>query len=114
MTKKLIMVLLFILLLSSCSIFNQTPVQIEIVSPTKTIIHPLHKEAMIAIEGKISQMIVEVKNNRARVISSGCPDKICIKTGWISHGHEFILCAPNQVSIRIRFLPGQSKEMITY
>ena len=114
MTKNLIIALLFILLLSDCSIFNQIPVQIEIVSPTKTIIHPLHKEALIPVEGKISLMTVEVKNNRVRVISSGCPDKICIKTGWISHGYEFILCAPNQVSIRLRYLPGQSNEMITY
>ncbi len=114
MIKNLVFVLFFSLFLSNCSITNQTPVQIEIVSPTKTIIHPLHKEAIIPVEGKISQMLLEVKNNRIRVISSGCPDKICIKTGWISHGYEFILCAPNQVSIRIRFLPGQLDEMITY
>ena len=114
MIKKPVIVLLFSLMLSNCSIINQTPIQIEIVSPTKTIIHPLHKEATIQVKGKISQMTVEVKNNRVRVISSDCPDKICIKTGWISHGYEFILCAPNQVSIRIRFLPGQLEEMITY
>ena len=114
MTKKLVFVLLFSLLLSNCGIINEITGQIEIVSPTKTIIHPLHKEAIIQVKGKISQMTVEVKNNRVRVISSDCHDKVCIKTGWISHGYEFILCAPNQVSIRIRFLPGQSDQMITY
>jgi len=114
MVKNSVLVFLLSLLLNSCSIFNQTPVQIEIISPVKTIIHPIQKEALISVEGKISQMTVEVKNNRVRVINSGCHDKICIKTGWISHEHEFILCAPNQVSIRIRFLPDQSEEMITY
>lgn len=114
MIKKLVFFLLFSFLLSSCNLINQSPGQIEIVSPNKTIIHPLHKEAMIPVEGKISQVMVEVKNNQVRIISSGCPDKICIKTGWISYRYEFILCAPNQVSIRIRFFPGQSDEMITY
>ena len=114
MTKKLVYVVLFSLLLSSCRLINQTTGQIEIVSPVKTIIHPLQKDSIIPVEGKISQMLVEVKNNRVRVISSGCHDKICMKTGWISHGYEFILCAPNQVSIRIRFFPGQSDQMITY
>jgi hypothetical protein len=37
-----------------------------------------------------------------QVISSPCPEKICVKTGRISKPGQWIACLPNRVFISIR------------
>jgi len=38
---------------------------------------------------------------KVRVKESSCPNKICVKTGWIKRSGEIIVCAPNEVTVRI-------------
>ena len=44
---------------------------------------------------------VECSNGQIRVISSECPDKICVKKGFISMTDESIVCLPAKVIITI-------------
>ena len=41
------------------------------------------------------------KNNAAAFLHSGCPDKICVKTGYIKYPGQSAVCLPNRVSIHI-------------
>ena len=50
---------------------------------------------------EIENMKIEVKNGKIRVLSSDCPNKICVKRGFISKKGESIICAPNKVMILI-------------
>ncbi|MGB9856637.1 MAG: NusG domain II-containing protein [Dictyoglomaceae bacterium] len=36
-----------------------------------------------------------------RMVSSPCPDKLCIKQGWINKIGESIVCLPNRVVLRL-------------
>lgn len=48
-------------------------------------------------------VVVEItEDGRARVRTSDCPDKVCVKTGWIEHPGEVIVCLPNRVVVEIR------------
>jgi len=114
MRKYIIGLLLLSFLVSGCGYITQQPDQVEIITPNKTIVHPLQKNAIITVQGTISEVTIEIQNRQVRVIKSECPDKICVKTGWIKRWHEFILCAPNQVSIRFRSIRGVSKYRMTY
>ncbi|CAB1243186.1 NusG domain II-containing protein [Clostridium sp. MT-14] len=82
-----------------------------------------HKIAVIKQEGKIINTIdlnkvkgrkqfkikyktshfnlVEVENGKIRIEDADCPDKICIKTGWISKPGESIICLPHKLIINI-------------
>ena len=42
-----------------------------------------------------------VKNHAIAFIASDCPDKICVRTGYISHTGQTAACLPNRVIIRI-------------
>jgi len=42
-----------------------------------------------------------VKNHAIAFIASDCPDKICVRTGYISHNGQTAACLPNLVIIRI-------------
>lgn len=44
---------------------------------------------------------IEVADGRARVLSSTCPDKICVGCGWLENKGESAVCLPNKVVVRI-------------
>ena len=50
----------------------------------------------------IENITFERKDNRIRIISSDCPDKICKKTGFISDCGETIVCMPNKIIVEIK------------
>jgi hypothetical protein len=59
------------------------------------------------------------ESGRVRVTESTCPDKICVRTGWISRPGQSIVCLPNRVVVRIegsevRDDPGPDLDAITY
>ena len=55
----------------------------------------------LAVEGYQGDSYLEVRDGRVRMVDSACPDKLCVKTGWISSPGESIVCLPNRVVIEI-------------
>ena len=52
------------------------------------------------VEGLVSKVYIEVKDEKYHVHDVGCPDKICEKTGWVRKGDPTpIICLPNQIYI---------------
>lgn len=51
-------------------------------------------------EGNHFNTIVAEKD-KISIIDADCPDKVCIKTGWISDAGESIVCLPNKLIISI-------------
>ena len=47
------------------------------------------------------QMIVEIKNGKARVTHSSCPDKLCVKSGWIFECGHIAACLPNNIALMV-------------
>ncbi|MDR0453403.1 MAG: NusG domain II-containing protein [Deferribacteraceae bacterium] len=47
------------------------------------------------------EMVLEVQGGKARVVSSNCPDKICVNTGWVSECGHIAACLPNSVAVMI-------------
>jgi hypothetical protein len=56
----------------------------------------------IAIEGYRGESYIEISEGRVRMVDSDCPDKLCVRTGWISRPGESIVCLPNKVVIEIK------------
>ena len=52
------------------------------------------------ITGK--HMLVEVKDGRARVMVSDCPDKRCVKSGWVYNCGQVAACLPNKIALMIQ------------
>lgn len=44
---------------------------------------------------------VKVEKGRICIIDANCPDKICVKKGWISDPGENIVCLPHRLIISI-------------
>ncbi len=60
----------------------------------------LDKKEVINISGLHKATIVAEKN-RICFLESDCPDKVCVKTGWLSHPGEIAVCLPNKIIIKL-------------
>lgn len=50
---------------------------------------------------EIPHMKFEISGEGIRVTESDCPDKICVKTGFVSREGEAAVCMPNRVIITV-------------
>jgi hypothetical protein len=63
---------------------------------------PLDKDAdELTVTGYAGESYLEIREGRVHMVDSACPDKLCVKTGWISSPGESIVCLPNRVVIEI-------------
>jgi hypothetical protein len=60
----------------------------------------LSEDKELAMSG--GKMIIEVKDGRVRVKESECPRHVCVRTGWIRHPGETIICVPYATLIEIK------------
>lgn len=68
--------------------------QITFDNSSKTKIYP--------IETKFGKNVIEIKDEKVRVIEADCPDKIDVKWGYIKDVGEIIVCVPNRFVIEIK------------
>lgn len=66
----------------------------------------------IPIESEFGYNLIEIGDNRVRVIEADCPDQIDVKQGYISKPHEIIVCLPNRLVIEI--IGGEDDDEVDY
>lgn len=105
--KELIIILILLIIAISGYLLSRindqgSQVQIEIAQKLYGN-YDLSKEQEIQIIDEKGDLILTcvIKNNSINVVTSNCPDKICIDEGSIGHTGQTIVCLPNQVVIRI-------------
>lgn len=55
-------------------------------------------------EGRVN--VVRVEPGRIRIEDANCPDKVCVRTGWITTGSKPIICMPAKLVIRLETKAG--------
>ncbi len=55
----------------------------------------------LSITGYQGLSHLEVDGDRVRMVDSACPDKLCVRRGWVSRPGESIVCLPNRVVIEV-------------
>ena len=63
------------------------------------------------LDGK---MQIEVKDGKIKVVDSDCPQRLCVKMGWIEHSGQNIVCIPNHVLIEIKSSGSPLIDAISY
>ena len=105
--KKLdyVSVILSLLIISVFSVFvysnnNRDPV-VKIESGGKVWIYPLNEDRKIRINGPLGFTIIQIKDNKAYIADSPCPDKLCILAGKLDKSGQWAACLPNRVFLAI-------------
>ncbi|MCQ2558481.1 MAG: NusG domain II-containing protein [Oscillospiraceae bacterium] len=45
--------------------------------------------------------LLVIRNGKACMTEADCPDRICVKTGWIQYNGQTITCLPNKVTVAV-------------
>jgi hypothetical protein len=80
----------------------------------QTWIYPLREDRQVTVPGPLGEELIDIKDGKAFVESSPCPNKICIQQGKISKPGQWIACLPNKVFIRITGTSGDGVDAISY
>ncbi|MBE6997982.1 MAG: NusG domain II-containing protein [Ruminococcaceae bacterium] len=64
---------------------------------------PLSREATLTVGENLGfRNVVEVAGGRVRVSDADCPDRLCVRQGWISRDGESIVCLPHKLVVTVR------------
>jgi len=61
----------------------------------------LNRSEKFNTSGHMGEATIEIVNKAIRVVSSNCPQKLCVRQGNITHTGEIIVCVPNKLTISI-------------
>lgn len=78
---------------------------IAVISQNKEVVERIDlnkvtKSREIKLSGNYDETIV-VEKGRIRFKEADCPDKICVKTGWLQKPGDVAVCLPNRAVIKI-------------
>jgi hypothetical protein len=63
--------------------------------------YPLKDDISFNVNGKIGEVGIEIKNGAASVTHTICPKGICKLSGPISAPNAQLICAPNNIMVKI-------------
>ena len=58
-------------------------------------------------------VVIEAADGRIRFYSSGCPDQICVHSGWLSREGQSAACIPAGIALKITDGSGGDVDMMT-
>ncbi|MEA5445255.1 NusG domain II-containing protein [Gammaproteobacteria bacterium AB-CW1] len=61
----------------------------------------LSRAGEYTVSGPLGESLLEVSNGRIRFADAPCPDRICLRRGWLSQHGDSATCIPNRVHIRL-------------
>ncbi len=82
--------------------------------PRQEWIFPLDSERTLAVPGPLGDTVVQIRQGRVRVLSSPCPEKICLRSGDIARPGQWIACLPNRVFIDIQAGPRETVDAYSF
>ena len=118
--KYILIGVLFILILSTFSVYIfktyfSRPGAIAVVTQNGVPIHRIdlslvetpYEIVVPADDGSYNTLAIQ--NNQIQIIDADCPDKVCIKTGPLSHTGDISVCLPHGLMVEIQ--EGQPREI---
>lgn len=73
-----------------------------VVTPTETRVLSLHEDGVYAFDGQNGMTVtVQVKDGAVRFAEANCPDRLCVKSGWLSQSGACAACVPAGITLRV-------------
>ena len=67
-----------------------------------------NNEETIKVVSASGTNIIQISKGKAHILEADCPDKVCIKDGYIDNPSKILVCLPNKVVVQVI---GNSKQM---
>lgn len=59
-------------------------------------------EEIIDVKTELGENIVKISKGKVQILDADCPDKICVKDGYIEEPGELLVCLPHKVIVEIK------------
>ena len=70
--------------------------------PTEELVLPLAEDTRLTLTGRDNIAVtVEIAGGRVRFLESGCPDRLCVDSGWLSAPGTGAACVPAGILLRL-------------
>lgn len=63
--------------------------------------YSLETDRRVEAEGPLGRTLIEIKDGHARIVSSPCPCKVCVRMGTIGREGGAIACVPNRIVVSV-------------
>lgn len=60
---------------------------------------------------EIDSVRLQIKDKKIGFIESDCPDKLCVKTGYLENNDDICVCLPNKIYIKLVGDSNSKKDM---
>ncbi len=60
---------------------------------------PLSEDGVFPLNGGTNTL--EILDGKARMLHAECPDKLCVKMGWVRFSGQSLVCLPEHLVVRI-------------
>jgi hypothetical protein len=77
-------------------------------------VYPLGADRTVTVSGPLGDTVVEIRGGQARVLSSPCAEKICVRSGAIARPGQWIACLPNRVFLDVQGHARRSADAISF
>lgn len=73
--------------------------------------YPLAVDGVFVLNGGTN--VLTVKDGRAYMSDSSCPDHTCENTGKIKHVGQTIICLPNKITVTVKGVSDDSVDLVS-
>lgn len=107
---------LVVIVLASVRAYGGRPgsEQLHLRGPGREWVYPLGEDRAVTVSGPLGDTVVEIRGGQARVLSSPCAEKICVRSGAIARPGQWIACLPNRVFLDVQGRAGRSADAISF
>lgn len=78
---------------------------IRIVTEEGDYLYPLNQDRLVTVSGPQGNTVIAIHEGKARIVSSDCPNKICMNSEIDSYPGTLV-CLPNRVIVTIENSQG--------
>ena len=61
--------------------------------------YPLWGDVDYSLNGGTNHL--EIKDGKVRMADANCPDKLCVKQGWVWYTGQCLTCLPNKINVTV-------------
>jgi hypothetical protein len=84
--------------------------EVHVKGPDGNWVFPQDAEELVRVPGPLGDTVVELRDGKARVVSSPCGNKLCVSAGTIHAHGQWIACFPNQVLVSVVGTPSREED----
>ena len=63
--------------------------------------YSLHEDRHVTISGTLGDVVIEIADDRVRILTDTSPLHICSLQGWVDRAYVSLICLPNGVVVQI-------------